>query len=116
MSMAALRSARGAKDRRREALRAARALGRHSDADWHLLQEVCNGTCVACGARAGRDLSLTRDHIVPVSRGGSDAIENIQPLCLRCNVLKGAAEWGDLRPAGWREWMDWCRKQARQAS
>jgi 5-methylcytosine-specific restriction endonuclease McrA len=44
-----------------------------------------NYRCVACSAD---DVPLTRDHIIPISRGGSDAIENIQPLCQSCNSRK----------------------------
>ena len=31
---------------------------------------------------------LTVDHIVPVSLGGKNTIDNLQPLCLTCNSKK----------------------------
>ncbi|MBI4716534.1 MAG: HNH endonuclease [Planctomycetes bacterium] len=47
-----------------------------------------NNTCQYCGRRfATSELSL--DHIVPRSRGGSSAWENIVCACLKCNVRKG---------------------------
>lgn len=43
--------------------------------------------------------ATTADHIVPRSRGGADALENLQPACLPCNQAKGSdlpPEVGDL--------------------
>lgn len=41
--------------------------------------------CLKCGATS----DLTIDHILPRSKGGEDTLENIQTLCLKCNVDKG---------------------------
>ncbi len=37
----------------------------------------------------GHEIMMTWDHILPVSLGGSDKIENAQCMCRRCNEKKG---------------------------
>jgi 5-methylcytosine-specific restriction endonuclease McrA len=44
--------------------------------------------CLYCGGRFTRG-ELTRDHVVPLSRGGADCWENVVSACLHCNVRKG---------------------------
>ncbi len=44
--------------------------------------------CVYCGMLLSGDYHI--DHKTPVSRGGSNDIENLQILCPTCNVKKGA--------------------------
>jgi hypothetical protein len=39
---------------------------------------------------AALGLALTRDHVVPRSRGGADAWENVVAACQACNCRKGA--------------------------
>jgi 5-methylcytosine-specific restriction endonuclease McrA len=41
--------------------------------------------CLCCGAT---DRRLEADHVVPLTKGGSDSIGNIQPLCGECNRRK----------------------------
>jgi 5-methylcytosine-specific restriction endonuclease McrA len=42
------------------------------------------GKCVKCGSRK----NLEYDHIIPVSRGGSNTARNIELLCEVCNRAK----------------------------
>jgi 5-methylcytosine-specific restriction endonuclease McrA len=42
--------------------------------------------CQYCGRS---DLSLTLDHVQPVSRGGDDSWENLVCACVKCNNRKG---------------------------
>lgn len=44
--------------------------------------------CMYCGHRIG-ERELTRDHIVPRSRGGRDTWTNVVAACRRCNQRKG---------------------------
>ena len=47
-------------------------------------------TCQHCGASPAKDPSveLHLDHIVPWSKGGETTYENLQILCLKCNLGK----------------------------
>jgi len=85
---------------RSQRLAEARAKGKHTKEEWEALKAVCGDACVKCGAA---DLDLSKDHIIPICKGGSDGIENIQPMCHRCNSGKGGSDSADLRPEGWSE-------------
>lgn len=61
--------------------------GSHTNGEWETLKARYNWTCPAC-KKGEPEIKLTRDHIVSLMEGGSDNIENIQPLCMRCNVKK----------------------------
>lgn len=41
------------------------------------------------GVKDGQLVLMTRDHIIPASRGGSSHYRNLQPMCLICNGRKG---------------------------
>ena len=56
---------------------------------------LCNRTlfrrddhrCLYCGRQFSR-ADLTRDHVLPTSRGGNDRWENVVAACRRCNMAK----------------------------
>ncbi|AJC45075.1 HNH endonuclease [Xanthomonas sacchari] len=44
--------------------------------------------CLYCGQQFSRP-QLTRDHVLPVSKGGRDIWENVVTACFHCNSRKG---------------------------
>ena len=50
-----------------------------------MLCESYGNKCLACG---DTEAVLEADHVVPLIKGGSDDISNIQPLCASCNRKK----------------------------
>ncbi len=70
---------------------------------WRAIQAAQEYKCAACGEVK----PLTKDHIVPIARGGHHTASNIQGLCQSCNSRKNAriidyrlkrhAEWEQLR-------------------
>lgn len=73
-----------ARTRKRRVLKL-NAPGHHTMAEWQALKSYYMDQCLCCGDVPDR---LECDHIVPLSRGGSDDISNCQPLCQTCNGHK----------------------------
>jgi len=71
--------------------------GSHTFGEWENLKKQYDFTCPCCNKQEP-EIKLTEDHIVPVSRGGSNNIENIQPLCVSCNSKKNTKiiYYGDI--------------------
>jgi 5-methylcytosine-specific restriction endonuclease McrA len=62
-----------------------KAGGSYTVIQWKSLCKKYSNKCLCCGKRR----KLTADHVIPVSKGGTSNIENIQPLCQPCNSSKG---------------------------
>ena len=60
------------------------AEGNYTAEDFKMLCKEFHYRCACCG----RKVKLEADHIVPLSKGGSNNIDNIQPLCKSCNSSK----------------------------
>lgn len=70
----------------------ARELGTHTDADWRDLLQAQGFHCYYCRDHRA---DLVKDHKTPISRGGSDAIDNIVAACSKCNWQKGNKTFGE---------------------
>ena len=68
------------------------AEGSHTLKEWQELKEKFDNKCAHCR----EEKKLTKDHIVPLSKNGTDYITNIQPLCRNCNSKKWANENPEL--------------------
>lgn len=66
--------------------RKASAPGSHTVTEWAAIKTKQRGRCADCREKK----PLTRDHITPLSKGGSDYAFNIQGLCKPCNSRKSA--------------------------
>lgn len=75
-----------AKNNRRRT-RKTQAGGDYTAAEWKDLCKQYDYTCLRCGKKEP-DIKLTADHVLPVSKGGTSDISNIQPLCKSCNSWK----------------------------
>jgi 5-methylcytosine-specific restriction endonuclease McrA len=71
--------------KRSERLSEARKLGTHTKEEWDEMIVFFDGHCVKCGSQE----NIIKDHIKPIYQGGSDGINNLQPLCRTCNSAKG---------------------------
>jgi len=71
--------------------------GSHTEEEWYNKKKEYGFRCAKCGIQEEKlqklwsdtnFTQLTKDHIIPISKKGTDNIENIQPLCISCNAKK----------------------------
>lgn len=70
-------------NRRRKAIKRG-ADGSHTLTEWLEILERFNRRCAHCGSPE----NITQDHVIPISKGGTDYASNLQPLCGSCNSRK----------------------------
>lgn len=63
------------------------AAGNYTTSEWMKLKEKYDSKCLACD-RSEPEVKITPDHVIPLALGGSNDIDNIQPLCWGCNASK----------------------------
>lgn len=72
------------------------APGEHTLKQWHSKIELQDGKCYWCHSKLLDDRGFfcgEKDHLIPLSRGGSQNIGNIVAACAPCNSEKHARTW-----------------------
>lgn len=87
------------KDDRKRRIKELNSEGSHTELEWLNKKKEYNYRCVYCGRheevlckkyKDKRWWKLTEDHVIPISKEGSDFISNIVPACISCNTSKKA--------------------------
>lgn len=91
---------------RQERMAKADEQGTHEQWEWWRLMCYYGKACAQCGSQE----RIHKDHIIPVSKGGSNGLDNLQPLCGSCNLTKydrtsdhrwDSGEWVRTMELGW---------------
>lgn len=85
---------------RRQKLKRKGVPGHFTHEQFEALKAVVKYMCLCCKQHEPY-IKLTADHIIPISKGGTNDISNIQPLCHSCNSRKSTKAYaiiGDFTP------------------
>ena len=77
-----------AADRAKRRARIAAAAGTYDEDDVAAIYALQKGRCAYCRRKLG--VTYDVDHIIPLSKGGTNDRRNIQITCAKCNGTKGA--------------------------
>ena len=64
-----------------------RSLGKIDFKKWKEKIDNLKRQCQIC-FKTEPEIKLTMDHIISISKGGTNVLENLQPLCKKCNLMK----------------------------
>ena len=76
-------------------LRKHAAVGSHTEEEWLELCRIVGQMCCYCYVVGD---ALTKDHCIPLTKGGTDYIDNIVPVCRSCNSSKGSKAFWEWFP------------------
>jgi 5-methylcytosine-specific restriction endonuclease McrA len=98
---------------RRRRARMFAAQGSHTENQWLSRVERFGWKCVYCGIALTKQ-TLTQDHVIPLSEGGSDFASNLVPACRPCNSRKRSVLGNrNLIAAGRLPWLSLAFKSGR---
>ena len=63
--------------------------------EWLDILKQSDYKCAYCGISFDENNPPTRDHIIPISRGGDNVKENVVPACRSCNARKNKIVIGE---------------------
>lgn len=88
-------------ERNKRRLREEQNGGSFTAKEWRELKIQYDHRCLCCGRHESElDEALEADHVIPIIKGGTGFISNIQPLCKPCNGSGGkGANTTDYRVA-----------------
>lgn len=72
--------------------------------EWLDILKEYNYRCAYCGVGFGDNILPTKDHIIPISKGGNNIKENVVPACQSCNSKKNNKIISEVRGEG-RLWQ-----------
>lgn len=80
--------------------RKAKAICKVKKTDYENLSKILGSNCLCCGSSE----NIQWDHVVPLAKGGEHSVNNLQPLCRKCNEKK-QANIADYRTGQQKVWV-----------